>query len=422
MKYSKGYSRFINDKFEIHIARENQDEFEKILNLNIIVHGETVKDYLKRIFWDHPRKKECFWLYISNSLTGEIVSSISLLPLYWNIGGIITPICEMGFVGTLEAYRGNGLIRELNVLYEEIMDEQGYLMSVIRGIPFYYRKLGYEFALPLDYRMLLDPSKIPDIKLDFLKIRQARYEDIDDIKKMYEDIYGSYFIWNQFEKNSFMFKYFNDNYDNLLAKLFIIEENGISQAYFTFGLSYDNIGYEIKSSHLNEKHCIKLLQFVKLMHSDEKKQEIDLAIREETVLADVVGNLGGFQYNSYAWQVKILDLKKFLANITTILEKRLDGSISKKLTQKIKLSNYSDNYTLSFIEGKIKGITYQKGDPREGTSDLQVPGNFLYKMILADRDFNEINHVIKDARVKKESKDLINILFPKENSFPESYY
>jgi hypothetical protein len=46
----------------------------------------------------------------------------------------------------------------------------------------------------------------------------------------------------------------------------------------------------------------------------------------------------------------------------------------------------------------------------------------LFKLILGDRSFEEINYIIKDAKIKHESREIINVLFPKENSYPDTYY
>ena len=67
MEFIKGFSRQLNDQFTIKIATNNKDDFEKILELNIKVHGESVKNYFSQIFWDHPRKDQILWFYIEDN-------------------------------------------------------------------------------------------------------------------------------------------------------------------------------------------------------------------------------------------------------------------------------------------------------------------------------------------------------------------
>ncbi len=423
MGLEKGYQRNINQKFSIHIAENNKkEELHQILELNVNVHGESVRDYINHIFLNHPRKEDVLFLYIKDSKSNKIVSSISLMPLEWRFGSINIPVCEMGFVGTIEKYRGKELIVELNKLYELIMAEKGYIISVIRGIPYYYRKLGYEFAIPLDHRMFLSLSKIPQDDLEFLKIRKANIDDIDLITNKYKQYYEDFFISNIFDKDCYISKFFNDNYNEFKASTYIIETGGKSIVYFTFGKSYDNKGYDIKTSHMNRECGIKILQFTKEITSIENPDQVDLAVREDTDLAKLIDELGGITYDTYGWQIKVPNLKLYLETIKPILENRIHNSNFQGVTQDLRISNYKTTLILSFNNGQISSIKMEKGYPKEESCDLQIPGSFLFKLILGDRSFEEINYIIKDAKIKHESREIINVLFPKENSYPDTYY
>ncbi|TFG22118.1 MAG: GNAT family N-acetyltransferase [Promethearchaeota archaeon] len=421
MEFKKGYSRQIDEQFILRISKQGSEEFKKLLELNVTVHGEAVRDYITKIYNEHPKKDQLFWLYIEDQKTQKIVSSISLMPYEWHFGNVIIPICEMGFVGSLQEYRGKGFISKLNVLYEQVMEERGYVVSVIRGIQFFYRKLGYEFAIPLDHRILLSPSKIPRKKQDNLKIRRVSHHELDKVVKMYNETYGNYFIWTVFDLDSYIFRYFNQEFNDFLADLYFIEENGQPVSYFTFGKSYDNLGYEFKTSKLSDQQCVKILQCVEEYHKGASA-EIDLSIREETDLANYAIQIGGKPYNSYGWQVKIPDLKLFFEKIKITLEERINNSDFRALNQTFYISNYENTVELIFKEGKITEIDTREGYPEVGACDVAIPGAFLFKLLLGDRTFDELKFIVPDAMVKRESKGLISTLFPKEPSFPESYY
>ncbi|MHA1460668.1 MAG: GNAT family N-acetyltransferase [Promethearchaeota archaeon] len=423
MELAKGYKRILNQQFSIHIAENSKkEESQQILELNVNVHGETVRDYIKHIFLNHPRREDTLFLYIKDSNTNKIVSSISLMPLEWRFKSINIPVCEMGFVGTLEQYRGKELIVELNNLYERIMAEKGYLISVIRGIPYYYRKLGYEFAIPLDHRMFLSLSKIPQDDLEFLKIRKANLFDTDFIANRYNQYYDDFFVANIFDKDCYISKFCNDFYNEFKTSTYLIETDGEPIAYFTFGKSYDNKGYDIKPSCINRESGIKILQFTKEIVSIENSDHVDLAVREDTDLAELICELGGTTYDTYAWQVKVPNLKSYLEKIKPILENRIHNSNFQGITQDLKISDYKTTIILSFNDGQISTIKMEKGYPKETTCDLKLPGSILFKLILGDRSFKEIKHIIKDAIVKHKSRKLIDVLFPKENLYPDTYF
>lgn len=423
MGHVKGYGRNINQHFSIHIAENNKkEELQEILELNVSVHGEPVRDYFTHVFLNHPRKEDILFLYIKDSNTKKIVSSINLMPLKWRFGSTTIPVCEMGFVGTLEKYRGKGLIVELNRLYEQIMAERGYIISVIRGIPYYYRKLGYEFALPLDHRIFLSLSKIPQDDLKFLTIRKADLNDMDFIANKYNQYYDDFFITNIFDKNCYISKFCNDYYKDFKTSTYVIETGGEPMAYFTFGKTYDNKGYDIKPSCINREGGIKILQFIKKIVNIENLDQVDLAVREGTELAELIREYEGTTYDTYAWQVKILNLKSYLDRIKPILENRIHTSSFQGLTQNLKISDYKTTIALSFNNGQVSAIKMENGYPKDLICDLKLPGSILFKLLLGDRNFKEIKHIIKDAIVKHESRELIDILFPKEDSYPDTYY
>jgi len=423
MELVKGYKRILNQQFSIHIAENSKkEEFQQILELNVNVHGESVRDYITYIFLNHPRKEEILFLYIKDLNTNKIVSSISLMPLEWKFGSITIPVCEMGFVGTLDNYRGKELIVELNKLYELVMAERGYTISVLRGIPYYYRKLGYEFAIPLDHRMILSLSKIPMNSLESLKIRKAELDDIDFIMNNYANYYNNYFISNIFDKDCFISRFGNDYYNEFKASTYIIEKGGKSITFFIFGKTYENLGYDIKTLHINRECGIKILQFTKEIACIENPDKVDLAVREDTELTELIYELGGTTYDTYGWQVKIPNLNLYLEKIKPILETRIYNSDFQGLTKDVIISNYKANFFLSFNNGQISTIKMEKGYPKKLRCDLKLPGSILFKLILGDRSFKEIKHIVKDAIVKHESHELIDVLFPKESSYPDTYY
>ncbi len=423
MEIKKGFSTKIDEQFSLHIAENNnKQEFQQILKLNTKVHGEQVREYLNRIYLDHPKRDDIYYFYVKDNEEDQIVSGLILLPLEWSIGGNIFSVCEMGFVGTLEEYRGKGFIRKLNEIYEKVMAERGYLMSVIRGIPYYYRKLNYGFAMPLDNRILLSASKIPTTNLDHLRIRKATYKDIEFVETLYNKYYKSFFISNKFHKEEFLFRFFNDEFNDFKLSTYIIEVDGKSEAFFSLGMSYDNTAYTILIPHLTNNQMIKVLQYVKKINIFPKDNDIDFHVYEYTEFGKKIFALGGNHYQDYGWQVKIPDLKKFLEAIKIILEHRIEKSDFKGLNYNLIISNYEEELHISFKDGIITAIDMKKGYPDEKLCDLRIPGSFLYKLLLGDKTFDEIQYIVKDAMIKKDLKLLINILFPKQISLPDTYY
>ena len=425
MKIVQGYSQKIDDEFTLRVAtggRGNMEVLSRILELNITVHGEPNKEYIEAIFLEHPRREEVLWLYIEANDTGKIVSGLTLLPLEWNIEDLTIPICEMGFVGTLEPYRGRGFIVKLNEIFEKAMAERKYVFSVIRGIPYYYRRFGYEYVFPLDDRITLSSNKIPDKDYGNLKIRRANHQDLKLIQTLYDNFHKQFYIVNKFDKECFVYRFFKEEFNDNRLSTYIIEDIGQTVAYFSIGMSYDNIAYTINVPRLTYQQMIKILQFIKNIHENKNNSDIQLHVRQDSEFGIFIFNLGGIPLYRYGWQLKIPNLELFFKSIKSIIEQRIKNSIYKDFSRNIIISNYQDNIELNFINGIITEITLIKDYPDPEKCDLRIPGSLLFKLLLSDKSMEEINYIIDDAIVKPSSKLLIDEMFPKKSSYPNTYY
>jgi predicted N-acetyltransferase YhbS len=100
-------------------------------------------------------------IFVEDAATGEIISSLLLLPWTLSYGGVSLPVGEMGMVGTLESHRGQGLVRAQTAYFMQRLVERGCLLSLIQGIPYFYRQFGYEYAMPLEGGLRLSGRELP---------------------------------------------------------------------------------------------------------------------------------------------------------------------------------------------------------------------------------------------------------------------
>jgi len=422
MEFDRGYCIKVDDHFSIHIATESEEELKAIVNLSLKVHQkEVLETYIPHIFLEHPRRSEILCLYIKDDIENKIVSSICLIPSEWQIENITIPVCEMEFVGTLEEYRGKGFIKILNKLYENVIAQNDYILSIIKGIPHFYRSLGYEYVSSLDERITIPTSKIPNEKFKDLDIRLANLDDIPFIESKYTQFHNNFYIFTKFDSECFKFMYLNNQFNSEVRSTYIFDESGIAKNYFSLGMSYDSENYEIICPNLTKNEMISLLQFIKTMGNYIDDDIITLSISEHSSLHSFIRTLGGQPISTYGWQVKIPNLEKFFNLIKEIIEKRVKHSEFKGLTKTIRISNYHETIILDFNNGKIEKIEIEKEHPNPKITDLMIPEATLFKLVLGDRTIDEINYIVKDAIVNILSKSIIEIMFPKKVSLFTSY-
>ncbi|MFW9971557.1 MAG: GNAT family N-acetyltransferase [Candidatus Odinarchaeota archaeon] len=422
MEYRRGYHAKIDDHYSIHIADDTEEELKDIIKINKEIHQDAILDtFIHHVFLEHPRKNEILWLYIKDNEQNKLVSSLCLAPSEWQIEDIRFPVCEMEFVGTLKDYRGKRFIKILNELYENIMEQEGYVLSVIKGIPYFYRALGYEYISSLDERITILSSKIPIQKFKDITIRKAISKDMPLIEKKYNQFHKKFYIFSRFDPECFRFKYLKEQFNSEVRTTYIFEKNGVSNNYFTLGLSYDHQNYEISSSDLGKREMVTLLQFIKIIGSYDDNDIITLSINENSPIFSFIKSLGGKPMITYGWQIKIPNLERFLYLIKNIIENRIQHSEFKGMTKIIRISNYHKTIILSFNNGKIDKIEVQKEFPDPKITDLMIPEALLFKILLGDRTIDEINYIIKDTIAKISSKSLIDTIFPKKKSLFSSY-
>ena len=104
-----------------------------------------------------------------------------LIPQEWSYEGVVLPVGQPELVATAPAYRRRGLIREQFADIHRRSEALGDRWQVIGGIPWYYRQLGYTYALDLPPMPIWrPPAKVPDPP-DGIALRAATLDDMPAI-------------------------------------------------------------------------------------------------------------------------------------------------------------------------------------------------------------------------------------------------
>ena len=165
----------------------------RLMNLfNSEIHGGPAGVMYRRFIENIPRFSSEMNSFIRDSGTGKIVSSITAIPSQWSYDGILLQNLELGFVGTSDNYRNQGLFSVLYAYIDRLLKEQ-YDISSVQGIPYFYRKYGYDFILPLGPSIHLPVQKIPQLKpgqdseLMDIVIRTAESDDMNSLMLLLQE-------------------------------------------------------------------------------------------------------------------------------------------------------------------------------------------------------------------------------------------
>ncbi len=79
----------------------------------------------------------------------RVVSTATLLDETVRVGDVVLPAGQVELVATDTAYEGRGLVRALMGWAHERSADRGHLLQVMIGIPYFYRRFGYEYAIDI---------------------------------------------------------------------------------------------------------------------------------------------------------------------------------------------------------------------------------------------------------------------------------
>ena len=98
---------------------------------NALIHDPYEGVQTEAMMLHHPTIRPENFIYIEDEATGQIVSSLGLLPWRWRFDEIELKLGEMAIVGTLPAYRHRGLVRILANHFKECLAEGEYDLSFL---------------------------------------------------------------------------------------------------------------------------------------------------------------------------------------------------------------------------------------------------------------------------------------------------
>jgi hypothetical protein len=421
------------------IRHSTADDALALAKFNKEIHSEDEWDAKGLIDWtldlisgESPTFKEGDFTIVEDTHTGEIVSSCCLISQTWSYEGIPFKVGRPELVGTKQAYRRRGLVREQFEILHKWSAERGELVQAITGIPYYYRQFGYEMTLNLDggrggYQTHI--PKLEDGEQEPFTFRKASHADIPFLMATYNRGCQRYPIYSVWSKQLWRYELNGKRKFNInRRKIYIVESQDGQPAGF-IGIPPYKWGnksvltvYELAPNFSWSAVTPSVIRFLwqkgeEMARNQKETQEVfGFWLGEYHPVYEVTASRLPLISPPYAYYLRVPDLTAFLNEITPALETRLAGSAFANYSGQVKLSFYRDGLTLVFRNGLIEEI--QKVD-LEGLKDATAsfPGLSFLKLLFDHRSMNELDHAFTDCFTKnEESKHLLNALFPKKPS------
>lgn len=412
------YYRPLADNFVMKSVRDHADA-ERLAIFNGQIFGESVAQMTRRLIFHHPMTRLEYWLYIEDESTGQIVSSLALIPHQWRCEEVTLKAGEMGIVGTLESHRNRGLVRALAARHRELLVEGGFDLSPIQGIPYFYRQFGYAYALPLEAGWHLENRDVPEPSPDDLKgysFRPATYEDIPGLMRLYSESTQPLDI--AAVRDQAIWRYLLADSTGAATDgqvWMVLDADGQPIGYFRIVFEGFGAGLIVgETSRFSYKATPVVLHHLKTLAIERGKPGIRFNLPVSNDLLRTAQGYGAADRGTWHWQIMIPDIPRLLTRLKPVLERRIAASPFAGLTQTVCLNLYREAYDLDFADGQLRvvnAVGYREW------SDIRIPPLALPPLLLGYRSREELAKVNPDVGVSGQAAHLIDVLFPKLAGF-----
>jgi len=400
-----------------------------VADLNSHVHeNEGLGIWLEDAMSSHHPTMDASQVLVITSPEGQIVSTLAFIPQTWRYEGILIPVGQLEAITTHEDYRRHGFSRKLIETAHQLSYKQGNLIHAIVGIPTYYRRYGYDYALDFRGRRSISPENVPiGIEIPPYTIRLATEADIPDIIRIQNQHNQAYLVTNHCDEARWKFDIsgHSDGSDAQVRIFCIVDEQAKTVGYYrTFPSLWDGtlivIEFAMQVTIPYRLAMLAVLSAMRDRYTDEDGNchltQIALEIGTHHTVYDTLLDILDPAPRPSAWYIHLPDEARFIQHIKPILEKRLNESNMNGLTTTTKINLTTHELTLHIRHGEIFLIELSRlilGSEWNAT----FPPYVFNHLVMGYRSLTELQYAYPDCLSDTETTLLLNVLFPKKPSF-----
>jgi hypothetical protein len=357
---------------------------------------------------------------VEDEQTGEIVATTCLIPWKFEFEGIPMRAAQLEQVLSHPNYRRHGLVKIQMKRFMDMVREREFDFSFIWGIPYYYRQYGYTYCIDGSVFESLPGWRIPDSSQgNPYSLRSVTLADIPTLTTLYDQCRQA--LQLSVVRSEGHWKY-------LLEKarfpVQIVEEKQTGNAVGYVGLvrAPDARRATILESGITDQEVgMATLRALKV----ETGCEIRICWPQKSTLAVLARTLGSVANIPEQWLLNITDVARFLTKLGPVFESRLAGSDCAGLTRDLTINLFRQAYRMNFKAGKLAGVAalgFVDSSMGADGGDVCIPPDAFVRLVFGYRSLAELYDAWPDIVVKLESRHLLDILFPRINSYFYSLY
>jgi len=389
---------------------------------------------------DHPVCDASDFTVVEDTRTGSLVSSACLIGQRFSYEGLELEAGLPELVGTHPDYRHRGLVREQFEILHRWSEERGHLMQAITGIPYYYRRFGYEMAVRMGAGRRVYVHDVPDRpsggdedagSLRSYHLRPATMSDAGFVSDVDRRRSGRYLLTAPRDEKQWRYEVAgrDPESDESLEVRIVEDAAGESTGYVCStrdlrGGSLKVYDYElVDGTSWLEVTPFVLGELVKIGHElasrEEKLASLTFALGVHHPLYEVIPEPPLYRldrHDHYSFYVRVHDLPRFLRHVAPVLEQRLAASVAAGHTGEVRVSFYGGGLRLEVENGRLGGVEdWSPTDIEDG--DAAFPDLTFLQLLFGHRSLEELDRAYADCSPGRgDARVLLGVLFPRRPS------
>ena len=380
--------------------------------VNAAIHGPGVGTLLRNLALHHPdvEPRDVIWV----EERGKAVATVCGIPWRLRLSGVELNALELGLVATLEGWRGRGLQRAMVGYFRERVQERGAHLSIIQGIPGFYRQFGYTYVLPLEGGLVLEHRQVP-VTDNGLHVREATPDDIRSLAALYEVLAGELDLYAARSEKVWSYLLQHAAGTETEGEFWVCERAGAAVGYIF--LPKHHFGDELVVSEAAADQAdvgLALLGHAVALSRERRTPGVRLSLHGGSALSQLARALGARDTGRYAWQVWCPDLGALLDALRPALTARLRASAWADHTGDLVIDLYRYALRLRLEDGAVCSVVRE---PSPGHAHLRAHEDQLLPVVLGHRTIAELAKWHPDFLVRPGAHPLLEALFPKLRAF-----
>jgi predicted N-acetyltransferase YhbS len=414
----------MNNIYRIRRAEASDDAKRLHVLFSDVFHPEDIGTLAETMFHHLPRMERKYWFIAEEKETSRIVSAFALIPWTWELERIRLRVAEMGIVGTQEKHRGRGLMRILNTEFDKTLDDEQFDLAVIQGIPGFYHRFGYHYAIPLENHINMPLHLIPEEEeKENYSFRRISVEDIPYLLQE-DQTYRDHFSLSTFRDDANWKYLLTDSLTTDYRSDYWMMEHRNNSAQYYCRIPRHGFGSGLILSEISENITYealrRLLSFLKQLALERNKPYIRLNLHHDSTASTMAISMGAQQGKTYAWQIKIPNIIRLLTTMVPVLEQRMETSPFTQFSGTLRLNFFKTKVDLRWVKGKLENVIPGEGECQDTFS---INSDLFPALCLGYRTWREIRYIRPDISPSTgKSALLIETLFPPKKSWIHEQY